>query len=121
MVSPEWTGTTVERPSGWGRKWWIPLTRSSSKPIPFKIDNSFLPVRLGTEIMPQLKCVAPRQNQAVRAFLPEPQDKAQWLRGCVPLGGPAILPACGSLVMRELKPQSILRNLFQQLRQIGVS
>ena len=80
-----------------------------------------LPVRPGTVVMPQLKCVEPRQNRAVPVRHPELQDKAQWLHGCAPSDHRAILPACGSLVELEPRPQNSLPSLFQQSHRTGVS
>jgi len=53
MVSLEWTGTTVARPSGCLRKVWLPLVRTAREPAHSRMQMISLPLSRGGHVIPK--------------------------------------------------------------------
>src|SRR6266850_6277944 len=64
IISPEWTGTVVTRPSSCPRKTWLPRVRMTWKPILWRIRTTSLPFSRGRRVIRKFAgCPPVREDQ----------------------------------------------------------
>ena len=84
IISPARTGTTVRRPSGCCRKWWLPLIRKTMKPARRNAAITSRPHRRGKRGIFRRQCAARQQTLSSLRHPARLPGTTRWPRGCAP-------------------------------------